>query len=476
MMKRYEIQVLRSAGHSQREVGALVGASERTVRRVESEPRVAELGETADEAMRERRRIGRPSKVEGFRKWVEELLDREPALPTLEVLRRAREDGYKGGKSAFYSMVAELRPPAPVKPLVRFEGLAGEFTQHDFGQVWVTFVDGRRLKVHFFASRLKYSRTVAVTITKDQAVESLTRAFVEHLDAFGGVPLLAVFDRPKTIAIKWRDDGTVTQWNSTFLAVVNELRVGVELCWPYSPEQKGSVENLVKWVKGSFFKVRKFIDEDDMHRQLEAWHREVNTERPSRATGVIPAELLGEERERMRPLRVDPDAMELPFPVYVGPTGRVRLCGEYSMPADAIGIAGTLYLGRKHARIVAGRWEAVHPRLFDPKAKSILPEHRSSMVAAVSGRRGKDYLKRQHLLELGPEAVEYLTELRYRRPRLWQGDVYKLHELLGLYGDDAMRAAMSAALSAQRFGPEYVARELGGLDHLERMVFTEVRQ
>lgn len=125
-----------------------------------------------DSAERQQRGIGRPSKVATFRKWVEDLLEREPELPTLEVLRRAREDGYQGGKSAFYAMVAEVRPAAPVKPLVRFEGLAGEFSQHDFGEVWVTFLDGRRVKVRFFASRLKYSRTVCVSRVPNQQVES----------------------------------------------------------------------------------------------------------------------------------------------------------------------------------------------------------------------------------------------------------------------------------------------------------------
>ena len=43
---------------------------------------------------------------------------------------------------------------------------------------------------------------------------------VEHYEQFGGVPLVSVFDRPKTIAIKWRHDGTVTEWNSTFAQVV----------------------------------------------------------------------------------------------------------------------------------------------------------------------------------------------------------------------------------------------------------------
>jgi hypothetical protein len=42
--------------------------------------------------------------------------------------------------------------------------------------------------------------------------------------------LVSVFDRPKTVAIEWRKNGTVTKWNATFMSVVGELGVGVELC------------------------------------------------------------------------------------------------------------------------------------------------------------------------------------------------------------------------------------------------------
>ena len=35
-----------------------------------------------------------------------------------------------------------------------------------------------------------------------------------------------------------------------------------------APQQKGSIENLVGWVKGSFFKQRRFVDEEDLRTQL----------------------------------------------------------------------------------------------------------------------------------------------------------------------------------------------------------------
>jgi hypothetical protein len=130
---------------------------------------------------------------------------------------------------------------------------------------------------------------------KDETVESLVRNLAEHLHSWGGVPLMCVFDRPKMVALKWRRNGEVTEWNPVFAYAMLEMGVGVELCWPQQPQQKGAVENLVGFVKSSFFKVRRFLDQADLQQQLSAWHREVNQERPCRAMGIIPAVRLAEE-------------------------------------------------------------------------------------------------------------------------------------------------------------------------------------
>ena len=321
------------------------------------------------------------------------------------------------------------------------------------------FLDGTKRRVHFFASRLKYSRWVEVSLVDDQRSESLARTLVDHFAAFGGIPLLAVFDRPKTVALKW-DKDSKPDWNPVFAGVALDLGLGVELCWPYSPEQKGSVENLVGSVKGSFFKQRRFLDEEDLRQQLAEWHVEVNTPRPSRATGVIP-ECAHQGKARLRPLKIAPCDLALRIPILVGPTGYVLYKGHpYSMPPEAIGIAGTLYLYRDRVRIVAGRHESLHKRLTEPGAKSTLPEHRAQHVAAVSGKRAKRYLQREHLLAVGPSALEYLTELTHRRPRVWIRDVDHLHDLLQRHGQDMLRAAFERALAEQVNGSEYIAHYL----------------
>lgn len=137
------------------------------------------------------RSVGR-SKAEAYRDVLVRHCWKTRRLRSVELLHRARQAGYTDGKSALYALAQTLRVRT-VTPLVRFEGLPGEFSQHDFGEVWVTDQDGTETTVHFFASRLKYSRWVEVSLVPDERVETLVRALVEHLAAFGGVPLVTVF-------------------------------------------------------------------------------------------------------------------------------------------------------------------------------------------------------------------------------------------------------------------------------------------
>jgi len=458
LLKRHEIQVLLKAGHTQEEVARFSGVSSRTVRRIGEEAGVEHVDEKAE---RRSRGIGRPSKAAPYRAHVEKILQEEPRLMSLEILRRVRLEGYSGGRSAMYELIAELRP-REVDVQMRFEGLPGEFSQHDFGEVNLSFLDGSASKVRFFASRLKWSRWVEVDVVPNQQVETLVRTLADHFAAFGGVPLCAVFDRPKTVALEWKKNGEVTQWNPVFAYAALELGFTAEVCWPYQARQKGSVENLVKWVKNSFFKQRRFQDMDDLEAQLADWQEEVNQRTPSRATEVIPAVRREDELKRLRPLRVKPGDLALRIPVHVGPTAEViHDTHTYAMPAEAAGLPGTLYLYRDRVRIVAGRHEAMHERQHGRKKVSRLPEHRASHLAAISGRRGKRYLKRQQLFEVGEAAVRFLTELVHQKPRGWVSDVERLHALLQAFGPEALDRSFRAGLAADAITVDFVASCLG---------------
>jgi transposase len=457
LLKRHEIQVLLRAGHSQTDVATRTGASVDTVRRVKRE---AEVTKVDDVTERRERKIGRPSKATPFASRVAEWLADDPDLPTQELLRRAMEAGYAGHKTAFYALVAGARPPRAT-PVVRFEGLPGEFSQHDFGHVDVRFIDGRTKRVHFFASRLKYSRFVAVTLVENERTETIVRCLARDFVAFGGLPLLAVFDRPKTIVKKAGKGRDIEAWNATFAQAIVDLGVGVEMCAPRSGNQKGTVERLVGWVKGAFFKPRKFQDETDLRSQLEAWLITVNTKTPSRATGVIPETKRLEELVRLRPIKVFPERLALRVPIFVGPTAEVMFESvPYSMPPDATHIPGTLFLYEDRLHIVAGRFEALHRRRQKGEPPAPLPEHRAAKIASVHGKRAKLYEKRQQVLNLGPDALALLTEITHREPKLSGRRVEDLYELLEKHGDDAMRAAIARAVHSGKVTVAAVERAI----------------
>jgi len=110
---------------------------------------------------------------------------------------------------------------------------------------------------------------------ENEGVESLVRSLLSGFESFGGVPLVAVFDNPKTVVISRKDSRI--QWNDTFGQVALDYRFAPELCTPARGQEKGSAENLVGFAKNNFFKVRRFHDRADMIAQLIAWLIEVDT-------------------------------------------------------------------------------------------------------------------------------------------------------------------------------------------------------
>ncbi|MGH7542193.1 MAG: IS21 family transposase [Gemmatimonadota bacterium] len=456
MIDRHAVQKMLSAGMTNGEVARHFGVSKRTVRRIRREPEV----EQAEERVARRARgPGRPAVGPQVRDRMRALIEEDPAAPRLEVLRLLREEGVMLGESTFYRVWKGVRETIPQALMVRFEGVAGEFAQFDFGQVDVRLPEGGKKRIHFAAYRMKYSRWIGVVIVPDERAESLIRALLLCFEQSGGVPLRVVFDRPTTV-VTGKDEHGRPIWNTTLAQVAIDYGFTIELCAPRSPEQKGAVENLVGFVKRSFFRARRFADaHDDLTRQLLEWLVMVNDERPCRATGEIPRVRLMLERERMKPLAVAPAEYGLRYPVQVSPTALVDFLGtRYAMPAGACGIPATLHLYPDRVRIVTsgGRFEASHPRFAEVGKTSYMQGQRAEQLAAVAGARKRLYFMRERILELGAVGEGYLTELIHARPHTWKGDVERLFALLEELGDAHFLHLLQRALFQRLYGAEYV--------------------
>lgn len=328
--KRYDVLLARGAGVSPRQVTSLTGVPARSQRRILYEEIPFGM---SDQELHQQRGVGRPTTLAvEFRELLRGWLAQQPDAQVSELLRRLRSDhGYQGSKNPVYDFVAATRPrKATALPLVRFEGVAGEFAQHDFGTLTVTYTDGTQEKLTFFAARLKYSRALHVTLVEGESAEAFLRGLEAAATAWGGLPLLNVVDNTKAAVLRrGRDPATGKErivLNLHFASFLQEVGVLAEPTAPYSGNQKGSVENLVRFVKEGFLTARHFRSRTDLERQLGEWLHYANEVRPCDATGVIPAVRLQEELPRLKPLPSLPHGYGLLYHAVARPDGRVRGC------------------------------------------------------------------------------------------------------------------------------------------------------
>lgn len=465
VVERYRVIVARAAGVDPRTVARLTGISPRTQRRILQEEVSYGMSE---QQCRAGRRVGRPTTLAPVcREALDRYLAAQPQLPVAELLRRLRtEHDYLGGKNPVYAYVRAHRPAPPASvPVVRFEGLAGEFAQYDGGSLTVTYQDGTAEKLTFFAGRLKYSRALHFLLVPGETAEVYIRGLEACARVWGGLPLFNVVDNCKACVLRREPDPVTGErrvvYNAHFRAFLDAAGVLGEATHPYSGNQKGSVENLVGFVKGGFFQARTFRNRFDLEHQREGWLHYVNHVRPCDATGVIPAVRLRAEQDRLRPLVLGPHGYGLLYPAVVGRDARVRWGGyQYSTPATWIGQAVTV---RVHPEVVILHHAdppVVHPRVPANGRYSLLAEHQPALFTKP---RGRTMAQRQILVDLCPEGERFFTELVHRRPRTWRTqDLPAIWRLFEAEGAAALRGALRQCVQQGTWGAEYLRAQLEG--------------
>lgn len=418
------------------------------MRRVLDEPRPT-AADVREEVRADTLKVGRPSKADdALILHVQALLADEPGIRATEVFRRAVDWGYTGKRSAMSELVRRLRPVPTPDLVVRFEGLPGEYGQFDFGEVVVTYADDRKERLHFFAGRLKFSRLLHVELTRDQKTETVVGALVATFEAWGGAPREWVFDNPRTIRASL--PGIVPVVAHLHLRDLLADVGGIPtFCVPAHGNQKGSVENLVGFVKGDFFLARRFRDRGDVVVQLGEWLRETNQVRLCRATDEVPAVRFERERAMLRPLpaHVAVDRYALREQRVVSASSLVHHEGTaYAVDPAAVGHTVDVLVGRSTVEVRdLGRVVGRHHR--QPQGGVVRSREDRQATLAVIGGRQTGFFKRECLRELGPAAESFLTRLVHAGPPdAWHGPVAELFELLQAVGDERLLAALAAVV------------------------------
>src|SRR5256886_5132941 len=450
-MERSTIHYLKQKGWTNVQIAEFTGHHRNTVAQV--------LREEVDKKPKTR---NRSSAVSVFDSHIADWLDKEvPVARMLELAQADTQHPYTGGETAFYDYVRKVRRARKQTiqdVALRFEGMPGEFLQIDWGEVREMGFTKAGVENHtryFFAARLKYGRFMYVSFHSDMREETLLRCLIGCLQTIGGVPWVVVTDNMKT-AVLGRDGQHEPIWNPAYQKLAVEFTFHPEACAPASGNQKGAVENLVKYVKGNFIAGRTFHDDADLADHCTQWLSHVNTERPSDATGKAPVVRLIEEQAAYGALPATAQDYGFFDCVVVSREGLVAIeTNRYSVPAHLIRRVLT-------ARIHATRIElwashelvATHVRSRQQHARIITPAH---FEAAFSTKpRGRVMVYRDWLCDLAPVVSSYVRELCHKRRADMKEQLLALYELAQDSGLADFVAALELAAEQQMYGVEYV--------------------
>jgi transposase len=452
-MERSTIHTLAKRGQSRRKIAQFMGISRNTVSRVLEEPveRVP-LGRERSSAVDDYR-----SQIEG---WLRQGLS---IVRMLELARADQDCPYRGGRSTFSDRVRKIRREQERKTAdvpIRFEGLPGEYLQVDWGKVRrFPFTQRQTGRKYFLCCRLKYSRWSWMMWTEDMRQETLLRGLVDCFCALGFVPWVLVFDNMKTVTTG-RNAANEAIWHPALARLSAEFGFHPQACAVARGNQKGSVENLVKWVKGNFLPGRSFADDADLAGQAVQWVAEANA-RKNDATGRPPLERLHAEAAQGGKLPVTASDYGFMESARVSAESLVHLGGNsYSVPVSYVGMTLTARLHRNRVALFHdGDQVAEHERMGDGgRARRVDPAHFEAVFAKKP--RAKVMLYRQALLDLGSVAERYVGELSCRRRDRLGEQVIGTHALLERYGKDALLDGMERMAALDAYGTEYLEAAL----------------
>jgi transposase len=156
---------------------------------------------------------------------------------------------FQGGESTVRRLVSSLKkkPPEAFVPMVY---PPGEFAQFDWGDAYIN-LSGKEVKVQIFCMILAHSRKFFVKAFPHQRQEALLQGHVDAFEYFGAVPKTVTYDNLKT-AVKRILEGRNREEQDAFIQLRSHYLFDSYFCEPAKGNQKGIVENLVKFARSNF--------------------------------------------------------------------------------------------------------------------------------------------------------------------------------------------------------------------------------
>jgi len=183
--------------------------------------------------------------------------------------RLVEEYGFTGCESTVRRFVAKHKKKE-VEVFIPLTSDYGEVAEVDWGQAHVS-IAGKPTVAHLFCLKLKRSNTSFAVAFPTEKLEAFLAGHVAAFEFIAGVPATLIYDNPKT-AVTRILSGPERELHQVFSSLRAHYLFDSAFCRPGEANEKGSVENLVGFVRrNALVPIRDFDSFAHLNEHLLAW-------------------------------------------------------------------------------------------------------------------------------------------------------------------------------------------------------------
>ena len=294
------VVTLHYQGWSIRRISREMRMSRRRIRRILVSKSVLR-DTTPEQGIRSKRR--RPSKLDPYKEYIAELLEKYSDITGQRVYELLKEKGFEGEISIVRVYLKSIRHVGSKTPIRMVETDPGQRAAHDWSDYNIQFTTkkpGDLTSVTFFSYILGYSRRQYISVVEDKTQKTLLRELIAAFIYLDGVPHEIKSDNQKACVDRWEMGKPV--FNRKYLEFATHYRFRPLTIRPGKPTDNLKVERPFYYLERSFLNGREFRDLEDLKRQLQQWLTDVNDVRLHGTTREKPIDSYIEEHPFLHPL------------------------------------------------------------------------------------------------------------------------------------------------------------------------------
>ena len=232
---------LHGQGWSVRQISRELGISRGRVRRWLASNSVLRDTTPASEITPKKKR---PSKLDTYKEFIAELLDKYSNITGQRVYEHLKQKGFDGEITIVRDYLKSIRLVGPKTPVRMVETDPGQRAAHDWSDYNIPFTStGKTEQVTFFSYILGYSRRQYIEVVDDKKQKTLFRELIAAFIYLDGVPREIKGDNQKACVDRWEMGQPV--FNRKYLEFCTWYRFRPLTITPRRPQENLNVKFIV---------------------------------------------------------------------------------------------------------------------------------------------------------------------------------------------------------------------------------------